>query len=684
MSEKSMKKNSISGEKAPGDQKVVKERKKVNLSAALKQSYRLLRDGRLDEAENILDKIIKARPETAAAHNFLGMTWANREQFDKAIACYHRALEIDPGLADAHNNLGNVLRHLGRHEEAAACYEQVRELAPDNPVVRINQGKTLARMGKSEEAGKIFREILAADPDQPEAHRGMARLQQAGGDTEGAVKSFRRALELDPDSIPVLNELGILLENLEDLENKEKYLEEAVTCFRRAIEIRPDQVGNHINLANALRKQEKLDEAEAAARRAIEIDAEFPTAHNTLGIVFREMHREQDAVACFQRAVEINPDHMESHNNMGNALRHLGRKEEALAAYQRAIDIEPDFMEVYINRAKIHDFYDGDPELERLKGYLDREDLSGRYRNTLLFTLGKAHDDAGLYGEAFSWFEKGNEAKAQQEPYDAERHRMGVELLKRMFHRPIAASKNAPADSERIPVFIVGMSRSGKTLTESLLARCAEVYDAGERKEWSDAIDSVRKRYSISDPFPKCLDHMNGGQIREIGETYMQEVAKIDADSKYIINTLPGNYAHVGLIFLAFPHVRVIYCHRYPLDNFLQIYFYRYKHGNSYSYGFDRLISYYADYQNIMRHWFSLYGGRMLSVEYETTIRNPAETAKRVYDYCGLEFDPRSIMDMEFRSDEIGHWKNYEPYLGEVREALLRMIQEEKRVKAAS
>ncbi len=637
----------------------------------------MFRDGRNEDAVAIFSKILEKRPDIAPAHNFLGMARANQGKMDDALACYRRALEIDPDLADAHNNLGNLLRHLGDHQEAIASYQRVLDLVPGSTVIHVNMGKTLAAMGRGEEAAACFDRALEMDGKSAPALRGLARLQEQEGDGEGAIATFRRALEIEPNSVAGLNDLGILLES-------QQHLDEALACFQRALEIDPKAVGSRVNLSNILRSQEKLEEAEAALLRALEIDPLSTSAHNNLGIIYRDMQREEDAIACFRRTLEINPNHIEALNNMGNALRRLGKDEEALAAFQRAIDIDPDFMEVYLNRAKVYKFHDGDPELERLKGYMEKEDLSEHYRKHLFFTLGKAHDDAGLYGEAFSNFQKGNEMMARQEPYDARNHRIGVEVLKRIFHRALPPAREEPAAADRIPIFIVGMSRSGKTITESLLARHPDVYDAGERKEWTKAIQEVCDRYSITEGFPQCMDAMNGDRIREIGQVYIDMVGKTDPDSKYIINTIPGNYSHVGLIFLAFPHVRVIYCHRYPLDNFLQVYFYRYKHGNQHSYRFGDLISYYADYLNIMRHWFGLYGGRMLSVEYEATIRNPAETAKRVYDYCGLEFDPRSIMDMEFRSDEIGHWKNYEPYLGEVREALLRMIQEEKRVKAVS
>ncbi len=105
------------------------------------------------------------------------------------------------------------------------------------------------------------------------------------------------------------------------------------------------------------------------------------------------------------------------------------------------------------------------------------------------------------------------------------------------------------------------------------------------------------------------------------------------------------------------------------MDNCLVVYFYRYKSGYDYSYDLDHLATYYTDHHDLMAHWQRLYGDRILSVGYEDLVRNPTDVSARIYGFCGLNYDP-SAVHHAFTTDEIGHWKHYEPHLDVLRQAL--------------
>ncbi len=153
----------------------------------------------------------------------------------------------------------------------------------------------------------------------------------------------------------------------------------------------------------------------------------------------------------------------------------------------------------------------------------------------------------------------------------------------------------------------------------------------------------------------------------------MQKVSEYSPESRFFVNTLPLYYLHLSLIFQALPSAKIIYCRRDPLDNCLFVYFKRYPSGDKvslgYNYDLKSIASYYGGYQDLMAHWQRLYGDRILGVRYEDLVRHPAETGAGIYEYCGLEYDATAIR-IAFTTDEIGHWKHYEPYLGTLRQAL--------------
>ena len=142
----------------------------------------------------------------------------------------------------------------------------------------------------------------------------------------------------------------------------------------------------------------------------------------------------------------------------------------------------------------------------------------------------------------------------------------------------------------------------------------------------------------------------------------MENIMKDSPDSKFFIDTEPENYKYVGLILQALPMAIIIYCHRDPMDNCLFMYFHFYRKDLT------NVASYYIACNDLMAHWQQLYGDRILGVRYEDLVRNPADVGARIYAFCGLDYDPKRVRSA-FTTDEIGHWKCYEPYLGALHRA---------------
>ena len=317
----------------------------------------------------------------------------------------------------------------------------------------------------------------------------------------------------------------------------------------------------------------------------------------------------------------------------------------------------------------MHRFQPRDPLLEELNRQLDRQPPDGHGRTHLLVALGKAHDDLGLYDEAFSYYRKANQEIAGQVRFDATIQPERIEVIKAAFPQPLLCPDRSPG--AEIPIFVVGMSRAGKTLVESLLAQHPAVIAAGERREWTQALDRVLKKSGIADPFPDCLGSLTAAQIREVGEQYLDELRRRRhlPGGRFYVNTLPGNYRYLGLIFRAFPSVKVIYCERQPLDQCLSIYFRIFTDGHEYSYDQQTLAAYYLNYQEMMNHWLRLYGERILTVQYETLVRDPLEVGRSLYAHCGLDFEPARLR-ADFTTDQIGHARHYEGHLAPLRAAL--------------
>ena len=225
---------------------------------------------------------------------------------------------------------------------------------------------------------------------------------------------------------------------------------------------------------------------------------------------------------------------------------------------------------------------------------------------------------------------------------------------------------------QQTPVFLVGMSRSGKTLAESLLKQDSQVFGAGERHAWLNNLDKIGEEEGIEEPFPDCVPQLDDAMIADVGVRYMARMGKL-ANAAFMVNTLPGICRHLGLIFQAMPSARVIYCRRDPLDQCLRIYFKLFASENAHAYSFEDIATYHDGYLGLMAHWQSLYGERILEIQYEDMVRDPHATATKLYAHLGLDVDT-SALQAEFSTHEIGQWRNYKAHIGQLQAALAGLI----------
>ncbi len=444
---------------------------------------------------------------------------------------------------------------------------------------------------------------------------------------------------------------------------------EAEEILKRTIHAAPDHARSVYEYGLLNIRLGRVDMALSLLRRAVTLAPEEASYHCSLGNTFQQLDRLNEAEAAYRRALEIRPDYPKALNNLGALLRHSGHDAEAETVCRRAIELTPDYLEAYYNLARVHRFQPGDPLLKELRRQLTRQPRNGRGRTHLLVTLGKAHEDLGLYDKAFGYYRKANQQVARQVSFDPVAQREKIEAIKLALPQPLLCPDRSPGAVT--PIFVVGMPRSGKTLVESLLAQHPVVIATGERLEWTQALDRMLKRNGIAKTFPAGLSSLTPAQICEVGTQYLDELSRRWQlpGGRFYVNTLPGHYRHLGLIFRAFPSVKVIYCQREPLDQCLSTYFKIFTHGHEYSYDLQNLAKYYQNYKEMMAYWLRLYEKQILTVQYEALVRDPHNVGRSLYEHCDLEFTPAKLR-VDFKTDLIGYAQRYEGHLAPLRAAL--------------
>jgi tetratricopeptide (TPR) repeat protein len=530
------------------------------------------------------------------------------------------------------------------------------------------------RSGRLDAAAEALRKVVALRPNIAEAYNYLGNVLQAQRKLDDAAVQYERATALKPQLFEAQANLGSIL-------RQQGKLDQAVARYRQVVALRPDLAPPHNNLGSLLLGQGKLDEAVAQFEQALALQPDYADACNNLGAALRMQGKLDQAVARFEQALALQPDYAESHNNLGTILWEQGRFEEAAARYDRAIALKPDYAEAHYDRSDLKTFRSGDPDLAALEALAaDKESLPSGKMLYIHFALGKALEDVGEYGRAMEHLLQGNALKRREVDYDEAAHQRHFERVAAAFDSPLFERLPAAGDPSPLPIFVLGMPRSGSTLIEQILASHPQVHAAGELWNLDRVVQSVADTAGRPVPFPAWVSALTADNLRRLGQAYLASLPRLAGDQTRIIDKAPSNFFYIGLIRLILPNARIIHTVRDPVDTCVSCFSRLFNQGQTFSYELGELGRYFRRYYELMAHWRSvLPAGSLLDVAYEDVVDNLEAEARRMIDYCGLPWDDRCLSfhktsrpigtssNVQVRRpiyrSSLERWRRYEDYL---------------------
>jgi tetratricopeptide (TPR) repeat protein len=678
----------------------------------LANALRTLRRG--EEAIEHYQRALVLAPNLAEAHLSLAGLLAAHDRSKEAMIHYQHALAIKPDDVEAHKNLGMVLQAASRLEEALAHYEHVLALAPDMADVRVKIGDILHALNRSHEAIAHYQKALAGRPDDPQAHNNLGICLAALDRHDEAVAHYSNALAITPNAADVHANLGNALRAL-------GRAQDAVEHYQRALELAPENPAAHNNLGNALSSLDRHEDAIAHYQCALAINPALPETHNNLGTLLAAAHRFEEAIVHYQRALAIRPDLAEAHGNLGNALlalnrpnealthyeaalaikpevarlhhalgivlQVLGRLEEARRAFERAVALAPGQADFHLPLAHSRPFTAEDPRLAALEVLAqDVACLSEDEQVALHFALGKAYADLNQHPRAFSHLRVGNALKRRRVSYDETRTLGVFDRIRATFSPALMQAKSGAGNPSQLPIFVVGMPRSGTTLIEQILACHTQVFAAGEREELSAALPDLTAAPSAA-MFPEIVSELSAQALHEFGSRYLERMTPLAPTAQRIVDKMPSNFGLLGLIHLALPGARIIHARRDPVDTCLSCFSILFVGHQPYTYELGELGRYYRTYSRLMEHWRAvLPPDLVLEVRYEDVVADLEGQARRILAHCGLPWEEaclafhRSQRPVQTASSvqvrqplyasSVGRWRHYANELEPLLQAL--------------
>jgi tetratricopeptide (TPR) repeat protein len=396
--------------------------------------------------------------------------------------------------------------------------------------------------------------------------------------------------------------------------------------------------------------------------------------------------RYDEAVARCDKVLRRQPDNPQALAGKAEAYEKSGQRDKARAVLRPLIEGGGETTPQAIIQAQL-DLHDRNDEavIDLTAKHLRQAAAAGQKSPHLHFLQGRSLERAQRFDEAFAAYEQGN--ASLDADFDAADWHAQIDGLIETFAPDQFAKVPRAAHGSELPIFVLGMPRSGSTLVESILAAHPDVAGAGEFPAMEEIVYSIGSDIGSNLPYPACIEDLDQADVDTIAGKYLDRLRGTDDEASRIADKYLSNYLHIGLLAILFPQARIIHCRRHALDTCFSC-FQTPLWATVHPYATDlaNLGVVFLAYERIMRHWRDTLEIPMLELPYEAIVADQEAMTRRLLDFCGLDFDERCLRYYEvggpvqtasydqvnrpIYSSSVGRYKNFEKHLGPLTEAL--------------
>jgi tetratricopeptide (TPR) repeat protein len=592
--------------------------------------------GRLVEAERLASQVLARMPENTQARLLLGVLTGKTNRDAEALEHLKHVIQANPASFEALFWTSILFRRAKQFEEALTYAKKTVEVRPEDAHGQNN-------------LGLCYLDLLRLDE---------------------AVECFRSASAIRPDMAPIQHNLGTALYMLgRDIDSAK--------AFDRAITLNPRAVDSFLSLGQVMLSQTNPSAAAECARRALSMSAATAAGHLLLASALVEDSRPAEAEPHLKRAIQLDPQDAQAQALLGMRFQSLGRFEEANEQLKKSMASQPRQGFAYFAYAHNNKITEKDlPRLETMETLVAEGGLPPRELDFLHYGLGRSLESLGKYERAIQHFDEANRIayriKFGDAEFDRAQYARNFDRIIETFSQDSLDHHQTRGDPSDLPIVIVGMMRSGTTLTEQILSSHPMVGPAGEDRFWPQNWQRV---------LGKTPNSMAPSSLAAVASDYLKRLDKVAPGFSRVTDKMPANYEFLGPIHLSLPNARIIHMCRNPLDTCISIYTTPNRVPVEFAYNRDNIAFAYEQYQRLAAHWRAvLPANRLLEIVYEELVADPEAVTRNILEFCGLEWDDACLhherndrnvitpslwqVRQPMYSSSIGRWKRYEPWLG--------------------
>ncbi len=673
--------------------------------------------GEFAKAEKYYNKVIALKPKDVGTYNSMAMLMHSNSQFDQAkkyykqslnidsgqhtilfnlaailqeqgnsleaIEYYQKAIEIKPDYAKALANLGYLFRVNGNLEKADELYSKALEHAPSIAEIHFNHGLTLYELNRYTEAETCFNKSVELNAKYTDAYIALADLKLSSGEIDEALKICESANEIIQNNHDLLSHTGYIYSKSDDTNKAIKFLE-------RANKTDPLNTRTLYRLSNLYFSNDKIDLALNYAGDALKSDPANSDVNHLLGKIHKRQGNYDTALKYYQNAL-VNDLQNES------IIADTADIQEIRGEYDKALDLIRPFVIkqgvshsiLTVYSALSHHFNTQSDAIKLLEKYVQNHDV--QMSIDIHRELGKHYDKNGQYDKAIAHYHLFNDGLRSTsnewiKNYSSDNMITKCETLIQNHQNDFWSNISSSLNQSERPVFVIGMPRSGTSLTEQILSSHPDVYGAGELTTIPDIVNDLSENAGNKQNFPAFLNNISRESLESSSIRYLDVLDKYNKTASRVIDKMPTNFWYVGLISTLFPKAKIIHIKRHPLDACLSIYFQWFGASMPFTTNLSDIGKYYKVYSMMMDYWKRIFDVQIFEVKYDDLVVDPDTNIRNMIKFCGLEWDQRCL---EFYKNErdvntpsydqvrqplytksSGRWKNYNEYIGDLRRIL--------------
>jgi len=631
----------------------------------LNKAYQSWNEGDSTQAEDLCQSVLAEAPDQPDALHLMGIIAHATQRPDLAIDYLRQACQSPIAPAQFFTNLAEILRQQGQLAEAKLLGQQALALDESLPSGLFNFGRILQDLKEFKESSLYFRRAISLDPENAQSYFYLAHSDMASGSLKEVEENFLKAIEKDPNFAKCYSSLAVFyfnsllypqaLEysqkaldldptiaeaylNIADIESDRHSMKIALVWVDALLEFEPHHIRALNTRAWLCSRMERFDDAFASVNLALDIKPNDVGTLNAKGNIYETMGKPEEAVATFERAASIGEIASNvSVSRLGKVHVQEGRTAEGLTLFNQALEINPRNIGAWVGLTDIVKFQAGDANISKMESLLDSEiGLHVKDAMCIHFALGKAYLDTGDSSKAFHHLNLANQMKRSTLNFDpqkfADRIKEFTEIFTAEFIKQHQSQLNSPLS--HAPIFVLGMPRSGTTLLEQILSSHPMISGAGELNFIGMLTDEI-------EDYPVLPTSFSSIEAEALGQIYLDKIAPMLKGREYLVDKMPGNFLHAGLIHMILPHAKIIHSRRNPVDTCLSLYTKHFGGSHPYCYNMTDLGNYYQSYLALMAHWREvLPASHFLEVDYENVVDDIEMQTRRVLDYLDLPWDP--------------------------------------------